>query len=126
MKMVIVGKMSNGKIIKDENNELIVEFNDGSREYYKDGYLHREDGPAIERSDYGQYWYLNGLLHRVDGPAVECLRHYEWCQYGKLHCEDGPAIIYSDGRKKWYYQGTHIPCSSQEEFERLLKLKVFW
>jgi len=33
--------------------------------------LHREDGPAIEYDNGTKYWYRNGRLHREDGPAVE-------------------------------------------------------
>lgn len=45
------------------------------------------------------------------------------------HREDGPAIICKGEEKgtvKWYLNGVLLPCSSQKEFERLLKLKVFW
>jgi hypothetical protein len=43
-----------------------------------------------------------------------------------LHRIDGPAIDEPYGRKEWYYEGTKINCASQEEFERWIKLKVFW
>ena len=54
--------------------------------------------------------------------------HYtEWRnEKGELHRENGPAREYSDGRKDWYYQGKYIDCSSQKQFEQLIKLKVFW
>lgn len=45
---------------------------------------------------------------------------------GELHREDGPAIEWNNGEKQWYYHGELIHCSSQEEFERLIKLKGFW
>lgn len=43
-----------------------------------------------------------------------------------LHREDGPVVEYADGNKEWWYQGKFITDKSQEEFERLLKLKLFW
>jgi hypothetical protein len=47
-------------------------------------------------------WYLNGKLHREDGPAVEWDNGNKWWFLnGKLHREDGPAIDWSDGTKKW-------------------------
>jgi hypothetical protein len=49
------------------------------------------------------FWYLNNKLHREDGPAKESF----------------------DGTKEWWLNGEKIPCKSQEEFERLLKLKGF-
>jgi hypothetical protein len=42
------------------------------------------------------------------------------------HRLDGPAIVWNDGGKDWYYLGKKIDCSSQEEFERFLKLKAYW
>ncbi len=44
----------------------------------------------------------------------------------KLHRLDGPAVEYNNGTKFWYYHGKYIECSSQEEFEKFLKLKAFW
>ena len=44
-------------------------FDDAIR-FYKNGRLHREDGPAIIYSSGSKFWYLNGLRHRESGPAV--------------------------------------------------------
>ncbi len=44
---------------------------DGTRYWYKNGLLHREDGPAIERQDGSKEWWLHGELHRESGPAIE-------------------------------------------------------
>jgi hypothetical protein len=43
----------------------------GSKEWWLNGKLHREDGPAVEYADGGKEWYLKDKLHREDGPAVE-------------------------------------------------------
>jgi hypothetical protein len=59
---------------------------DGSQRWYKDGNLHREDGPAIIYPDGTKRWYKDGKRHR----------------------EDGPAIIYSDGTQRWYKNGKDI------------------
>jgi len=66
---------------------------DGAVFYYKNGLLHREDGPAIEYPNGGKSWYKNGKLHREDGPAEEYDLHRAWYKNGKLHREDGPAVI---------------------------------
>jgi hypothetical protein len=48
-------------------------------------------------------WFLNGELHREDGPAVECASgDKEWWLNDKLHREDGPAVEYSSGAKEWF------------------------
>ena len=39
--------------------------------HYRNGQLHREDGPAVELSDGSMIWYLYGKLHRTDGPAQQ-------------------------------------------------------
>ena len=46
-------------------------FSDGTKYWYKNGELHREDGPAIEYSNGTKFWYINGLKHREDNPAEE-------------------------------------------------------
>jgi len=72
-------------------------------------------------------WYLNNDLHREDGPAVEWANgDKSWYFHSKLHRLDGPAIEYANGSKSWWYHGERINCSSQEEFERLIRLKVLW
>lgn len=37
----------------------------GNKTWFKNGKLHREDGPAIETSDGSKYWYFKGKLHFV-------------------------------------------------------------
>jgi len=41
------------------------------------------------------------------------------------HSLVGPAVSYSY-KKEWWIEGNKLNCSSQEEFEKLLKLKAFW
>jgi hypothetical protein len=70
-------------------------------------------------------WCLNGQLHREDGPAVEWADGSKiWCQHGKFHRLDGPAI--DCFFKEWFYQDRKIDCSSQQEFDKIIKLKAFW
>ena len=83
----------------------ILELLNGNYDNYwfKDGKLHREDGPAVENRDY-KAWYLNGLLHREDGPAVEDDGRKIWYLNNLLHREDGPAIEEGDF-KEWWING---------------------
>ena len=37
-------------------------YSDGSKAWYLNGKLHREDGPAVEYSNGTKHWYLNGKL----------------------------------------------------------------
>jgi hypothetical protein len=75
----------------------------GRMEWRLDGLLHREDGPAYINDIGDEYWYLYGLFHREDGPAIKAHNYVSW-----------------------YFHGKYIRCSSQEEFERLMRLKAFW
>lgn len=104
-----------------------VEWADGDIEWWINGKLHREDGPAIECVDGTKIWYINGKNHRIDGPAIEYPNgNQTWYYHNKIHREDGPADISANGTKHWYYHGKLINCKSQEEFEKLIKLKAFW
>ena len=82
----------------------------GTREWWKNGVLHRDDGPAVEWVDGARCWYKNGERHRDDGPAVEYADGTrEWWRYGYLHRDDGPAIEWASGTRDWYKNG--IPLS---------------
>ena len=66
---------------------------DGSKCWYRNGQLHREDGPAVEWANGDKFWYRNGQLHREDGPAEEWADGDKfWYRNGQLHREDGPAV----------------------------------
>jgi hypothetical protein len=63
-----------------------------------------DNGGELRENNSGKYWYLDNRLHRWDGPAA----------------------VWADGKKFWYIHGKQINCQSQEEFERLIRLKTFW
>ena len=46
-------------------------YPDGTKYWYLNDRLHREDGPACEYVNGDKSWYLNGKYHREDGPAIE-------------------------------------------------------
>ena len=66
-------------------------------EWRLNGVLHREDGPARTYSNGTKQYYKHGYLHRIGGPAVEA--NYGYCTKtvyyyeGKIHNEKGPAYI---------------------------------
>jgi len=84
--------------------------------------------PIHKIDRYGnEYWTLNDLLHREDGPSVKYYNGDKaWHLHGQLHRIDGPAVEYANGSKAWWYYGKYISCSSQEEFEKLIKFKWLW
>lgn len=81
----------------------------GTVSHYVDGLLHREDGPAIERSAGSEEWYIRGKRHRADGPAFISVSGIEiWYFEDKLHREDGPAYTWVDGSQAFYFNGKQI------------------
>jgi hypothetical protein len=64
-----------------------------------------------------QFWFYDSnysVCHKIDGPAVIRM---------ELSLPNDQKI---NAYQEWWYMGTKLNCSSQEEFERILKLKVFW
>jgi hypothetical protein len=68
-----------------------MEYANGTKRWYRNDKLHREDGPALEYADGDKYWYIDDGLHREDGPAIE----------------------YADGTKLWYLADSNY---SEAEF----------
>jgi hypothetical protein len=81
-----------------------------------------------ETDQYGnKFWYNEKReYHREGGPAIEWFDGEEWWLNGKKHREDGPANEWLGDHKSWYYNGERIHCSTQEEFEKIIKLRMFW
>ena len=100
----------NGKLHREDSPAC--EWSDGTERWYLNGKLHRVDGPAVV-SPYHKGWWLNGQRHRVDGPAVVSPYHKGWWLNDKLHRTDGPAIEMADGSKSWYLNGKQY---IEEEF----------
>ena len=87
----------------------IVELTDGEKQWYLNGKLHREDGPAREWANGKKEWWLNGQYHREDGPAREWADgSKEWWLNDKRHRVDGPAYEDADGTKRWYLNCKHV------------------
>jgi hypothetical protein len=91
------------KITKLPNGGELYEWPNGDKEWYLNGKRHRKDGPAIEFTNGDKVWMLNDQFHR----------------------EDGPAIDFVNG-KEWWLNGQQIPCTTQNQFLQLMKLKGFW
>lgn len=69
----------------------------------------------------------NGDLHCENGPAfISYTGNKHWYIHGNKHREDGPATEYENGYRGWWLNGNWIHVDSQEEFERFMKLELFW
>ncbi len=54
-------------VVKFENN-VMQRIEDDTEHWYREGYLHRDNAPAIVGEDVEE-WYRHGYRHRMDGPA---------------------------------------------------------
>jgi hypothetical protein len=89
--------MKKYKIIENDIEYEIFEFEDGTK-----------------------CWYLNHQVHRKNGPAIECFNGNKyWYKYDKRHREDGPAVIFlhtNNTIEEYYLNGIHYPnVNSPEE-----------
>ena len=81
----------------------------GTKLYYANNVLHREDGPAIEYANGNKVWIKNGLTHRQNGPAVQYTDGTKiWYKNGLFHREDGPAFEKANGDKFWFIKGKNL------------------
>jgi hypothetical protein len=88
--------------------------------------LTRKGYELLEHSNGSKYWYLNGKLHREDGPAIEHSSGNKfWYLNGKLHREDGPAIEWPDGSKAWYLNGEQISLKTESDDPKVLTLQEY-
>ena len=80
-----------------------------TKSYFKDGKLHRLDGPAIEFAGGDKEYWVEGKLHRLDGPAVEYANGTkEYYVEGKRHRLDGPAVEWSKGYKFYFVNNIDV------------------
>ena len=70
-------------------------YTNGTKRWYLNDQLHREDGPAVEYANGDKFWHLNDKLHREDGPACE----------------------WANGSKSWYLNGKSM--TEQEHQKRM-------
>lgn len=73
----------------------------------EDGKKHCLTGPAVIRENGNTQYWVNGRLHRDDGPAVEdhIKKYYAWHKHGSFHRIGGPAIMYKNGSEEWFVSG---------------------
>jgi len=103
-----------------------VEYTNGTKYWYQNNLLHRDDGPAVEHASGTKCWYQNGVAHREDGPATEHANgDKHWYKNGELHREDGPAIEYANGTKAWYKNGKPCEPPARKQVTKTNKKKLF-
>ena len=85
-------------LIKKFDFHVVFTIKYGEQQWWKNGKLHREDGPAIIYQDGTQKYCYNGKLHRENFPAVIYPNgSVEWWKNGKLHNKSGPAVQVQEG-----------------------------
>jgi hypothetical protein len=77
---------------------------------------------GLEIDDCGnKIWWKNNFVHRKDGPAVEYKNGTKfWCINGKWHREDGPAGEWHCGCKQWYLNGENLGSEKPNNWDELV------
>lgn len=83
--------------MEKKNGKVTDSF--GTIRWYKDGELHREDGPSYIDENGTKVWWLNGERHRLDGAAVE----------------------FGNGCKEWWIDGIEY---YEDEFNQVAAKKI--
>ena len=82
-----------------------------------------EDGLIVHPD--AKIWYRNGIVHRDDGPAIERAdRTQEWYAEGIRHCENGPALISADGERHWFIHGKELTEPEFDEMRRRISDEI--
>lgn len=92
----------------------------GTKMWFKNGSLHRIDGPAAIHADGSTEWWQLGVLHREDGPAKDLADgEQQWWVNGTRHRLGGPAITRTmlPGSRSWWIHGKHIRSVQQYQLE---------
>ena len=101
------GRTYRNGLLHSFNDEPARVINDDHREWYKDGYLHREgDLPAIITRRF-QQWWVNGRVHRENNlPAFINGDYEEWWENGILirYSENAPQYDPADESEPEEYQ----------------------
>ena len=94
----------NGYIHRDDNEPSVISHDHGY-EYYYQGLVHNDNGPAIVRTDGTQIWCNKGIITKIQKKIEEIKCTYN--QDNKLHSfNDQPAYVQeSIGLRIWYSHG---------------------
>ena len=84
----------------------------------------------IRINEYGtKCYYVNNELHREDGPAIESLNGNKiWFRNGKCHRKDGPAVEFANGKKEWHLNNKCYGYNNDftdESWKRFVKTLIF-
>lgn len=101
--------------IDDKTNQTVVSYKLGSgkviTKVFANNKLHCTNGPAVFSHDSKEY-FREGVRHRDEGPAVLItLDNYvraEWWKNGGLHRCNKPAVIDSDGTVEYWEDGVRV------------------
>jgi len=113
------------KILHSINDKPATIYDDGSKDYYKDGKRHRDgDRPAIINSDGSKYYFKNGKLHRKNGPAII------WSNGVKKYWINGKELTIREFLEYYYSKNGNITIflldedkETRKEAEKLIKEK---
>lgn len=89
---------------------------------------------VVITSNGSKYWYDDDFNSNIPNAHYFRARYTSGSEVywsvvdgvSQRHRLDGPAYIGWNGEKLWFYKGKFVDCSSQQEFEKIIKLIAFW
>ena len=78
-----------------------VIYSDRSKDWYKEGKPHRDDGPAREYANGNKFWFKEGKLHRDNGPAVEYVDGTKVYYLNNIKCSYNQLFAISNNLEKF-------------------------
>jgi len=95
---------SSSQLHRDGDLPAVI-YASGTKEWFKDGLCHRDNGPAVVWFNESKEWWKNGV--RENDPVIDERGNKEWFnKEGRPHRDnDLPAVEYSNGTMAWYKNG---------------------
>jgi len=78
--------------------------------------------------EYGNRFWTKGLK-TINSFLISQIEEIYYFDDRLLHRQNGPAIIYHNNtydQYQFFYDGQDMKCSSNEEYEKLIKLRLLW
>jgi hypothetical protein len=110
------------------------EYPNKTKEYRKDGKLHREDGPAVEMPRGSKYWYLNGVEYSEENWQKEVAKlkgerlmeiFVRNNDLNSIPSGFSGVAVWPSGTLVWYLKGK-IHCEDGPAWERVDGYKAWF
>jgi hypothetical protein len=105
---------------------IFQQFNGGSKHWYKSGFGHRDEGPAVIHPNGKMVWMKDGAIHNEQGPAVVNPGYSDqyWLNNVKISYEDWLFHVVTRKEEKSKDERSDIPAGQREKTEKGFLVRV--